>query len=310
MKKTKQLRNKGKSLIDFPKDYVVIDIETTGLDPKYDNIIELAAIKVRNSQTTDTFSTLINPDNYIDNFISDLTGITNDMVANSPKIEIAIIEFYNFIKNDILVGHNINFDLNFIYDELIKHNIVFDNNFVDTLRISRLLFKDLKKHRLVDLAEKYNVNYQKNHRALNDCEITLEIYNNMYDAVISDFKDINDFKRRNRSNRNNYLNPNYISTIKTEFDEEHPIYNKTFVFTGTLEKLTRKDAMQLVVDFGGSCSNSVTTKINYLVLGNNDYSTTIKNGKSNKQKKAEELILKNHDLNIISENVFYDMIED
>ena len=80
------------------------------------------------------------------------------------------------------------------------------------------------------------------------------------------------------------------------------------VFTGTLEKMSRKDAMQLVVDFGGSVGDNVTKKTNYLILGNNDFCQSIKDGKSNKQKKAEDLILKGHDIEILSENVFYDLV--
>ncbi len=72
--------------------------------------------------------------------------------------------------------------------------------------------------------------------------------------------------------------------------------------------MTRKDAMQLVVNFGGKCNDNVTTNTNYLIPGNNDFHTNIKDGKSNKQKKAETLILKGADLQILSENVFYDMV--
>lgn len=81
------------------------------------------------------------------------------------------------------------------------------------------------------------------------------------------------------------------------------------VFTGTLERMTRKEVMQIVVDLGGINGNSVTAKTNYLILGNNDYCPLIKDGKSNKQKKAEELKLKGKDIEILTENVFYDMIE-
>ena len=101
-----------------------------------------------------------------------------------------------------------------------------------------------------------------------------------------------------------------IVTEKTDFDETHPLFGKTCVFTGTLEKMARKDAMQIVVDLGGLVGNSVTKKTNYLILGNNDYCSSIKGGKSSKQKKAESLKLAGNDIEIISENVFYDMISE
>ncbi len=94
------------------------------------------------------------------------------------------------------------------------------------------------------------------------------------------------------------------------FDETHPLYNKTCVFTGVLEKVDRKQAMQIVANLGGICGDSVTSKTNYLILGNNDYCRSIKDGKSSKQKKAEILKLKGNDIEIIPENVFYEMIEE
>lgn len=81
-----------------------------------------------------------------------------------------------------------------------------------------------------------------------------------------------------------------------EFDVSHPIYGMSVCFTGTLEKFQRKEALQIVTNLGGIPSDSVTKNTNVLVLGNNDYCSSIKDGKSNKQKKAEELILKGHDL--------------
>ena len=95
-----------------------------------------------------------------------------------------------------------------------------------------------------------------------------------------------------------------------DFDETHPLYNKVCVFTGVLEKMERKKAMQIVANLGGVCGDSVTNKTNYLILGNNDYCKSIKGGKSSKQKRAEELKIKGNDIEVISEDVFYDLIEE
>lgn len=80
------------------------------------------------------------------------------------------------------------------------------------------------------------------------------------------------------------------------------------VFTGTLDKMQRKEAMQLIADLGGIPGDGVTKKTNYLILGNNDYCKTIKDGKSSKQKKAEKMILEGADLQIVPEAVFYDIV--
>ena len=111
-----------------------------------------------------------------------------------------------------------------------------------------------------------------------------------------------------KSNSHKGISAKEITTEKTEFDETHPLFEKVCVFTGTLEKMQRKEAMQLVADFGGVPGDSVTKKTNYLILGNNDYCKTIKDGKSSKQKKAEKMILDGADLQIIPEAVFYDIV--
>ncbi|MBO4539580.1 MAG: 3'-5' exonuclease, partial [Clostridia bacterium] len=119
---------KGKSLFDFPSDYTVIDIETTGLYTGESEIIEVSAIKCRGDEAVDTFSTLIHPQLPISSFISDLTGITNELVKDAPYAKEALEDFYSFAGKDILVGHNVNFDVNFLYDELLLYNnLVLDN---------------------------------------------------------------------------------------------------------------------------------------------------------------------------------------
>ena len=93
-----------------------------------------------------------------------------------------------------------------------------------------------------------------------------------------------------------------------EIDKTHPLYGKNIVFTGTLVRYKRKDAMQLVANLGCNNQNSVTRDTDYLVLGNNDYCRTIKDGKSSKQKKAEEYMLKGTGIRIVDEQTFYDMV--
>ena len=99
-----------------------------------------------------------------------------------------------------------------------------------------------------------------------------------------------------------------IVSSSENVDPSNPLFGKVCVFTGTLEKMVRKDAMQLVANLGGINADNVTKKTNYLVLGNNDYCSSIKDGKSSKQKKAEKLKLSGQDIEIIPENVFYDIV--
>ncbi len=301
--------NKGKSLTTFVDDYTLVDLETTGLSPSDDDIIEIAAIKVRNNEVIDTYQQLINPGYDIDDFVSDLTGITNKMLADSPSINEKIDDFINFVSDDIIVGHNVNFDINFIYDNLLKiKNNFFTNNFIDTMRFSRKLFKDKKHHRLLDLVDLYNIDINESHRALADCNTTFMVYNNLKKTALQQFESVDNFSKSFCSSHDYYSKIRNIKATTAEFDEMHPLYNKVCVFTGALEKLVRTEAAQLVVNFGGTVENSVTKRTNILILGNNDYCKSIKDGKSSKQKRAEQLIKNGSDLIILSENTFYDMV--
>jgi NAD-dependent DNA ligase len=139
------------------------------------------------------------------------------------------------------------------------------------------------------------------HRGLSDCIATHQIYQKLKDDIITHNIPI---KRR-------YI-PQDLKDIKAtvnDFDTTHPFYGKYFVFSGAL-KVKREEAAQIVVNLGGINENSITKKTNYLVLGNYDYISSIKEGKSSKHKKAEEYILKGQDLRILSENIFFDMIGD
>lgn len=102
-----------KSVIDFPSTYTVLDIETTGLDPRYCEIIEISAMKYSSGQNIGTFSTLVKPSEPIDEYITSLTGITNDMLKSAPDISETMQKFYNFVGSDLIVGYNVNFDINF-----------------------------------------------------------------------------------------------------------------------------------------------------------------------------------------------------
>lgn len=313
---TKKNREKGKSLFSIPHSYCIIDIETTGLSPEYDSIIEVSAIKYINEKKIDTFTSLIKPEEtyddgtYIDDFIENLTGITNEMLSNAPDPIPALKEFKNFIGESILLGHNINFDINFLYDNFEKYlSEKLHNDFIDTMRFSRLLHPEEPHHRLKDLAKRYNIDYSDAHRSLNDCYITHSCYECLQEEMIQLNGSIESFLE-SRKKRKSSLKATDIQSSKDSFDVAHPLYGKICVFTGTLEKMSRKDAMQLVADVGGINADSVTKKTNYLILANNTYCPLIKGGKSSKQKKAEKLKLEGCDIEVIPENVFYDFFEE
>lgn len=301
---------KGHYLPLFPNDYVVIDLETTGLSPQFDEIIEVAALRVSNGKIVDSYSELVRPVNPIDDFIVELTGISNEMVADARPVEMVLPDFCGFVSDSILVGHNVSFDINFIYDSLDCFSKEFSNDYVDTMHLSRRILPDLKHHRLSDLSKLYiDEDYSAAHRALEDCYATYSVFNGLRSDAITKFGSLEDFYNScKRKSSHAGFKAAEISPDNVNFDESHPLFGRLCVFTGKLEKMSRREAMQLVVNLGGFVGDSVTKKTNYLILGNNDYCATIKDGKSSKQKKAEKLISDGCDLSIMPESVFYDLV--
>ena len=305
---------KGKSLIASPDSFIVLDIETTGYLPEWDHIIEVGAIKYDHGVEIARFSSLVQPPSvdgeYIDPYITELTGITNEMLASAPAIENILPELYDFLGSSIIIGHNVNFDINFLYDnfeEVLEKPL--SNDFIDTMRLSRNLHPEEKHHRLSDLCERYALDYSSAHRSIKDCELTFSCYNKLLSEINDTFDNFDSFLQSRIKHSSQGVKAKDIHSEKTEFDITHPLYGKVCVFTGTLEKLLRKEAMQLVANLGGINGDSVTKKTNYLILGNNDYCKTLKDGKSSKQKKAEKLKLEGNDIEILPETVFYELLE-
>lgn len=306
-KLAKVRENKGKAVNALPEDYVALDLETTGLDPEWDSIIEIGMVRVRRGEVVAEYSTLVNPGMPIDDFIAELTGITNDMLAAAPALPEVLPAARDFLGDDIILGHNINFDINFIYDNCEYQGLKpISNGYIDTMRISRRVLPDLKHHRLGDIVNALGVDHAQAHRAIGDCHATIGCYKALLahiDAGAGREAYITEVSRHGAQRPDLHA----LTADGTAVDEMHPLYGKHCVFTGTLAKMVRLDAAQAVVNVGGLCDNEVTKDTNFLILGASDYSK-IKDGKSSKLKRAESLIAKGADLQIISENVFYDLM--
>ncbi len=165
------IKHTGKRLDTHPEDYVVFDLETTGLSPERDEIIEISAIRVRKGQMTDQFSTLVNPGRPIPFAASNVNGITDAMVKDAPSLHTALNDFLLFAGKDILVGHNIHtFDMRFLYNSADRElNQTIENNYVDTLYLAKNCLPLLPRHRLTDIAAYFHIETEGAHRALNDC---------------------------------------------------------------------------------------------------------------------------------------------
>jgi DNA polymerase-3 subunit epsilon len=168
---------KGKSLLALPEDYCCIDLETTGLSPCACHIIEISAVKVRGGVVFDEFTTLVRPPYSIPSFITGLTGISDAMVRGAPRIEDVAGQVHDFLGDAVLLGHNVHFDVNFLYDHLAPHSgRHLANDFVDLMRLSRKVNRDYPDHRLGTLAARAGVRPDGMHRARRDVEVTIQCY--------------------------------------------------------------------------------------------------------------------------------------
>ena len=167
-----------KGISSIPVDYVVVDTETSGLDPARNSIIEISAIRCRNGAEVDRFSSLVRPPkqkngSFVSPTITNLTGITNEMLTDAPGPENVFPQVFDFIKDDIIVGHNVSFDIRFINAAFEKYgNGPLRNEVFDTLKLSRCLLPNLQHHRLCDIALALGVESTGAHRSLADCETT------------------------------------------------------------------------------------------------------------------------------------------
>ncbi|NLL80055.1 MAG: DNA polymerase III subunit epsilon [Clostridiales bacterium] len=176
-----QASHKGRRLERYVEDYVVFDLETTGISPNWDEIIEISAVKVEQGRVVDRFSTLVNPGRRIPAGASAVNGITDQMVADAPAISKVMGSFMDFIGEAVLVGHNIHsFDLKFIRRDLLEYlDRELTNDYIDTLYMARRCLPQLSHHRLTDISAYYHIATEGAHRALNDCIMNQQCYEEM-----------------------------------------------------------------------------------------------------------------------------------
>lgn len=154
--------------------FVAIDVETTGLSPIQNELIEISAIKYNGNEKIDTFTTLVKPKDKIPYRITDITGITNEMVKNSPFVEEVMPFLIDFIGDSPIVAHNANFDYKFIQN--YSNNSFSKNKLIDTVQIGRTLFPRLANHKLGTIAKHIGIREDGFHRAEFDCECCAKIY--------------------------------------------------------------------------------------------------------------------------------------
>ncbi|MDO4279232.1 MAG: PolC-type DNA polymerase III [Lachnoclostridium edouardi] len=179
----------------FDHTYVVFDLETTGLSPVKNKIIEIGAVRVEKGQITDKFSTFVNPEIPIPFEIEKLTSINDDMVIHAPVIEQILPEFLEFAKGAVLVGHNAAFDVSFVAENCRLQGIPFTPTVVDTVTLAQQLLPGLNRFKLDTVAKALNISLKNHHRAVDDAGATAEIFVKFLEMLKA--RDINDLDTLN-----------------------------------------------------------------------------------------------------------------
>ncbi len=161
--------------------YISIDLETTGLNPKLDKIIEIGAVKVIDGSVTDTFSSLINPGRKLEDRIVELTGIQDQNLSDAPYIEDIFPKLQDFLGDYTLLGHSILFDYSFLKKAAVNRKLTFEKQAIDTLKIARKYLTALEHRSLDYLCEYYEIPHHA-HRALADAEATHYLYKKLVEA--------------------------------------------------------------------------------------------------------------------------------
>ena len=167
----------------FDDEFIVFDIETTGLSNVNDRITEIGAVKVRGNVILERYDTFVNPGIPIPERITELTGITDEMVAEARTIDQVLPEFLEFAGDRLLIAHNANFDTGFIRRAAERCRIKFDNPYLDTVAMSHYVNPDIKNHKLDTLADYYMLGDFNHHRACDDAEMLAQIFFRMADKL-------------------------------------------------------------------------------------------------------------------------------
>ena len=168
---------------DINTTYCVLDLETTGFSFRTEKITEVGIMKIKNGEILDKFSCFVNPEKPIPERVIEVTNITDDMVKDAETIDKVMPKILEFVGDSVLVAHNADFDIGFLKYNAKQLGLTLDNTYIDTLRLSKDLFPDFKKYKLGLIAEKLGIKVEVAHRALDDVDTTVKVFNIMLDML-------------------------------------------------------------------------------------------------------------------------------
>lgn len=285
----------------YPKDFTIIDVETTGLRAFTSEIVEFAAIKVRNLEIVDEFSTLCNPVAPIEN--SHIHGIKNEDVKDYEYFTGYIPEILKFIGDDTITAYNAPFDIEFVNSYLTSD---LNNKIFDVLEVARN-YDHRSSFKLENIKKDLKIE-TKSHRALDDCKTTLEYYKhliknnsklevNYITCLTTDSR----IKPKRNTTYIKWLKENY-KPIETKTNNYDLFNNKNFCFSGNFKKLDISNLYKEILNCGGNLQKRTTLKTDYLIVG--EYKDTTQNHKNGIDYSNRE-----NNMKIFTEDEFLDLIK-
>lgn len=214
-------------------DFVVLDLETTGLDCRKDQVIEIGAVRISHGVLCEEFSTLIKPDGRIPAEITLLTGIDNCMVEGMPSLPQVIPEFKNFLQGSVIVGHNITFDLGFLENYLGD-----DSSYLDTIEMAKMLLPYEIGYALIDLTVSLKIEHSLKHRALDDAKaaavLFLYLWKSLKSLDLSVMKILNGLREKKKDPLSDLINQEYSLRMRHFPEERIKAQNLFFLQDKTL----------------------------------------------------------------------------
>ncbi|MGN0515128.1 MAG: PolC-type DNA polymerase III [Lachnospiraceae bacterium] len=220
--------------------FVALDLETTGVAPASDRIIEIGAIKVINGIETGRFSTFVNPRMVIPDRITDITGIDKSMVKDAPVIDEVLEDLMSFCEGLPLLGHNIIFDYSFLKTACVNRGYQFEKDGIDTLKLARKFLPDLPSKRLGELCKYFAIDSGHSHRAYDDARSAWKLYEKLCEQNSENAEFDKVIKLEYSIKKKSPITPAQIKYLNGLIKKHHIVPDVE------IESLTKNDASRLI----------------------------------------------------------------
>lgn len=300
---------------------VAIDFETANADRSSACALGIAIIEGHEIVSRESW--LIRPPElYFDWYNTYIHGITEEDVADQPKFNKLWDKFRQYFEGRLVIAHNASFDMSVLRHILDRYRISYPRfNYFCTRVIAKRTWPKLVSYSLPIVAGHLGIDF-KHHDAEEDAaacaQVALQACSNVGVSSLEELAEKTEITKgqlypggyKPSGLKPTYERPKAILPTTDRFDHNHPFFGKTVVFTGALQSMVRREAMQKLVDRGGVCAGSIGMSTNYLVLGDQDLAKLRGKLKSSKLRKAEELIAGGADLELLPETEFLEMLEE